>query len=446
MDTSHHKPSRRRKPRDGQDSHPPRPPRALRGLPPLPGAIAREEVDLDACRCPPAGPESRPPPLPPGRCGGVPGHPRRPPATATWSLPRTGPPYPPAGWPIGRTTAGLRAGRARRPAPSSAPAPHRSSAARRTLTWSPRVRRAPRPSAVPSSSPPPLPEPHDPARQRAPWAYVNGVAPPRTGIRRTLHGPAAEGAGEPCHSVNPCQNRPACGILAAEGAARANPSRREISGEFGVACERVFPRLVLDDRCDVGRAEGTMLGWFIDNVQWIIGWFCIVSGSFMGLLGASSLRETSAEIDPLRRAMLPLQSWIPVAVACCMIGFGALVLLHPPLATTLAMKPYSGVIVGIVGIGLAVATPLYTRHLYALVPEDRLRRWRQRLLISLAVMVEGVSLMGFGGGAMLVMPEPSGPAFRAAVVAFALGMVSTLVGALSCFAEATVRMVEQFGD
>jgi 16S rRNA (adenine1518-N6/adenine1519-N6)-dimethyltransferase len=51
MDTSHHKPSRRRKPGDRQDSHPtrpprPRPPRALRGLPPLPGAIAREEVDL----------------------------------------------------------------------------------------------------------------------------------------------------------------------------------------------------------------------------------------------------------------------------------------------------------------------------------------------------------------------------------------------------------------
>jgi hypothetical protein len=183
---------------------------------------------------------------------------------------------------------------------------------------------------------------------------------------------------------------------------------------------------------------------FIDWIIPLYGWGFLISGCLVGILGAVSFQARHTEANPLRRAVLPLQIWIPVGLACFMIGVGAVVLLRPSLATIFALKPFIGVGLGIVGVALASATPLYMHRLWQLIPTDRLRRWRGWMLIALGMLGEGASLMGIGGGALFVMPRTFGSAFWAASGVLGLGMLVTVVGALAAFAGATYRFSEQY--
>jgi hypothetical protein len=175
---------------------------------------------------------------------------------------------------------------------------------------------------------------------------------------------------------------------------------------------------------------------FIDWIFPTLGWSFLVMGCLMGILGALSFRDPRTEVDPLRRAMLPVQNWIPVVLACFMIGFGGLLLLGPSQTTMLALKPFFGVGLGVAGVALASATPPYIHRLWTLVPSDARRSWRKWGLIALGALAEGVSLMGLGGGAISVMPEPSGPAFWAATVVLGLAMVTVLAAALAAITAA----------
>lgn len=168
-------------------------------------------------------------------------------------------------------------------------------------------------------------------------------------------------------------------------------------------------------------------------VDW--GWAFLIMGCIKVALEVRWLRRARPEGDRFQRRLQVAESLFRGAFGCLAIGFGVLLLLplHVSHAAMVALESVAGIVLIVIGCGLAVWARIFVRYMARDMARDGYHgplRWP--MMATATLTFAGLALVSVCGGVLIVVPPSPTAMLGTAWVVWVVGagVVSSTVGVL----------------